>query len=66
MLTQNMDTSSTKTQNVPKSSVAVGKCLSCGNRLSFCGKPFTAELTCPSCSAVNVYEDSQQPAKLKK
>jgi len=40
-------------------------CLACGNFLSYCGKPFSAELKCPSCGAVNIYENSQQPKGLK-
>ena len=46
-------------------STSIGKCLNCGKRLSFCGKPFTADLRCPNCGAVNVYRDSQQPLELK-
>jgi len=40
-------------------------CLACGSFLSYCGKPFSAELKCPSCGAVNIYEESQQPKCLK-
>lgn len=44
---------------------STGYCLGCKAQLSFCGKPFTAELVCRSCGAVNVYEESQQPARIK-
>lgn len=40
-------------------------CLACQKSLSYCGKPFTAEIVCPNCGRVNVYEDSQQPNRLK-
>lgn len=40
-------------------------CLACGAFLSYCGKPFSAEIKCPSCGAINIYEDSQQPKGLK-
>lgn len=42
-----------------------GRCLNCEADLSFCGKPFTADLRCPKCGAVNAYEDSFQPIRLK-
>lgn len=41
------------------------KCLSCRKHLAYCGKPFTAEIKCPYCGAVNVSEESQQPKGLK-
>ena len=40
-------------------------CLKCGSRLSFCGMPFTADLECPKCGAINAYEASFQPVRLK-
>jgi Zn finger protein HypA/HybF involved in hydrogenase expression len=43
---------------------AIGNCLNCGRRLSYCGKPFTTDIACPVCGAVNVYLDSQQPIRL--
>lgn len=39
-------------------------CLPSGNQLSYCGRPFTAHIACPSCKAINVYEESQQPTRL--
>lgn len=45
--------------------VGEAPCLKCGRFLSYGGKPFTAEIKCPACGAVNVYEDSQQPKCLK-
>jgi hypothetical protein len=55
---------------IPRSKRAIreestGYCLKCKAQLSFCGKPFTADLTCDSCGAVNVYEESQQPVRLR-
>ncbi len=43
----------------------IGFCLNCGSRLSFCGYPFTADLKCPKCGAVNAYVASYQPVSLK-
>jgi len=43
---------------------SIGYCLSCGERVSACGKPFSANIACPGCGAVNVYEESQQPRRL--
>lgn len=40
-------------------------CLSCGKHLAYCGKPFSAEIKCPFCEALNVYQDSLQPKFLK-
>lgn len=44
---------------------AIGMCLKCGKRLSFCGKPFTDDIRCPNCGAVNQYVESQQPVRIK-
>jgi hypothetical protein len=44
---------------------SIGYCISCKSQLSVCGVPFTAELGCPKCGAVNIYENSQQPKYLK-
>jgi hypothetical protein len=41
-------------------------CLGCGEHLAYCGKPFSADLKCRSCGAINVYEDSQQPKSLRR
>lgn len=40
-------------------------CLACGKHLAYCGEPFSAEISCPSCGAVNIYVDSQQPSGLR-
>jgi len=40
-------------------------CLACGKKLSYCGKPFSAEITCPNCGGVNVYRESQKPESLR-
>jgi hypothetical protein len=52
------------TEYVIPSSSKIGMCINCGKRVSYCGKPFSAEIACPHCGAVNVYEDSQQPIRL--
>ena len=44
---------------------SIGYCISCGAQVSDCGKPFTDEIPCPKCGAVNIYVDSQQPTALK-
>lgn len=44
--------------------VSIGYCLECRGRVSRCGIAFSAEIVCPSCGAVNVYENSQQPDHL--
>lgn len=40
-------------------------CIACGKHLAYCGKPFSADLKCPNCGAVNIYEESQQPTRLR-
>jgi hypothetical protein len=40
---------------------AIGLCLKCGHRLTLCGKPFTADITCSKCSYINSFKDSQKP-----
>jgi len=54
-----------KSIKVGKKSEWVGVCLNCAANLSFCGKPFTADLECPKCGAVNAYDASFQPVRLK-
>jgi hypothetical protein len=39
--------------------------LACERFLSYCGKPFSAEIEIPSCKAINVYENLEQPTRLK-
>ena len=55
---------STNTEYARPSSSKIGVCIKCGKQVSYCGKPFSAEIACPHCGAVNVYEDSQQPIRL--
>ena len=47
------------------STESTGYCLNCRAQVSYCGKPFSAEIACPKCGAVNIYVDSQQPTALK-
>ena len=60
-----MDNASIKTQKYAHMDTWQGFCLNCRAKLSFCGKPFTADLECPTCGAVNGYENSFQPVRLK-
>jgi len=39
-----------------------GMCLKCGNRITLCGRPFTAEIECNKCHYINSFNNSQQPA----
>jgi hypothetical protein len=52
----------TKSENMRRGDSA---CLQCGEHLAYCGQPFTANLECPKCGAVNIYEESQQPKALR-
>ncbi len=40
---------------------AIGRCLKCRARLTYCGRPFTAEIPCRMCLYINIYRQSQQP-----
>ena len=42
----------------------IGRCLSCGHRLTLCGTAFSARIRCAKCNKINVYQDSQQPVRL--
>jgi len=42
-----------------------GRCLSCGQRLTLCGVPFTADIMCAKCLTVNVYESSLKPVRVR-
>ena len=68
MITRNAQYASTNAQIDLKSfdgQDRYGKCLNCGAQLTFCGIPFSAEIACPKCGLVNVYQDSFQPVGLK-
>jgi hypothetical protein len=43
----------------------IGLCLRCGHRLTYCGKPFTAEMPCVKCLGINIYAESWQPQRLR-
>jgi hypothetical protein len=45
--------------------VPVGRCLNCGERLTFCGIPFTADIVCQKCKRVNIFVNSQQPISVR-
>ena len=64
MIAQNAGISKHKSTNSAELQSMNGECLKCGAQLSFCGKAFTADLKCPACGAINVYEESQQPKRL--
>ena len=68
MVTQNTQYASTKTRRDVKrfdGQDKYGKCLACHAQMTFCGKPFTADIACPKCGAVNVFIESFQPVSLK-
>lgn len=43
----------------------IGLCLSCGHRVTLCGRTFTAEIECPNCKKMNIFTNSQQPVAVK-
>lgn len=55
------DMSTNKSTSREQKSVNEGYCLECGYRLSVCGRPFTADLDCSKCGAINRYIESYQP-----
>ena len=65
MITEKSKTTSVKSVNLLSTSKYAGDCLECAARVSVCGRPFTADLTCPRCGAVNAYENSLQPVRVK-
>ena len=60
-----MDTSTVKLAKSEDVAKKTGHCLGCGTRLSLCGRPFTVDLQCPCCGAINAYVESFQPVRLK-
>jgi len=67
-----MDMSTTDSDNTqisvndrvsPRSSI--GLCISCGHRVTLCGRPFSAEIACGNCKKINVFIDSQQPVAIR-
>lgn len=42
---------------------SIGYCLNCGTRLTRCGRPFTSDVACRACGALNVFEESNQPVR---
>lgn len=55
----------TKRHSAASRSDYIGMCLSCNRRLTYCGKPFTAQIVCRNCLSINVYEQSLKPARLE-
>jgi hypothetical protein len=55
-----------KTANVPSflksRKDGTSYCMNCKELLAYCGKSFTAKISCGKCGALNVFEDSQQPS----
>ena len=39
----------------------IGLCAKCGHKMTFCGKPFTAEIPCSKCMFINIFIESKQP-----
>jgi len=68
----NTDTSSNYVVNTEKlgrrkakSDKSIGMCLSCGHKITLCGRPFSAEITCRKCHVINVFKESQQPIEMR-
>jgi hypothetical protein len=40
---------------------STGLCKHCGNKITFCGRPFTADIMCCKCKYINQFRMSQQP-----
>jgi predicted RNA-binding Zn-ribbon protein involved in translation (DUF1610 family) len=45
--------------------VGEAACLACGKKLSYCGKPFSADIACPNCGVGNFYRESQKPESVR-
>jgi ribosomal protein S27E len=60
-----MEYAKKKDRNNANTEVRTGHCLGCGDKLTFCGQPFTADIECPGCGAVNVYINSFKPGKVR-
>ena len=45
--------------------VGEAACLACGKKLTYCGKPFSADIACPNCGAINFYRESQKPESVR-
>ena len=48
-----------------KRAAATGLCINCGNRITLCGRPFTAEVRCCKCHHINIFDMSQQPVSCR-
>jgi hypothetical protein len=44
-----------------KRSESTGLCKNCGNKITFCGRPFNADIKCSKCNNINQFLMSQQP-----
>ncbi len=44
---------------------ATGLCINCGNKVTLCGRPFTADIRCNNCHVINHFEMSQQPVSFR-
>lgn len=40
-----------------------GMCMNCGNKVTFCGRPFTADVRCCKCKYINSFKASYQPVE---
>ena len=65
MIHRTANTSSLSAQTRGNEHPNEGRCLNCGVRITYCGAPFTLEVTCQGCGTVNVYEDSKKPSYTK-
>lgn len=70
MMTHNMPMSrqfGIKSVNMPQTAKSrkegTSFCMNCGSQLAYCGKPFSADISCGKCGAVHTFEESQQPTR---
>ncbi len=43
----------------------VSSCLRCSRQLTVSAVPFSGEVECPHCGAVNIFENSQKPEAMR-
>lgn len=48
-----------------KRAAATGLCINCGNKITLCGRPFTADVKCSKCNHINSFLMSQQPVSCR-
>ena len=43
----------------------VSECLSCNQHLTVAAVPFSGDVVCPKCGAINVFHDAQKPSNMR-